>query len=62
MLSNVKTYRSQSLKVANGRCAYCPKVKQDVARPARGDSVRAEGRKEAAKLNEERTEAVEAEG
>lgn len=39
-----------------------PEAKQDVAGSARGDSVRAGGRKEAPKLNEGRTEAVEAEG
>jgi hypothetical protein len=51
-----------AVKGCQWRCAYYPKVKQDVAGPARDDSVRAGGRKEAAKLDERRTEAVEAEG
>lgn len=41
------------VKGCQWRCASRPKAKQDVAGSARGDSVRAEGRKEAPKLNEE---------
>ena len=62
---NVIKRENVPVSVAKGcrwGCAYCPKAKQDVAGSARGDSDRAEGGKEAPKLNEGRTEAVEAEG